>query len=104
MDIPLKDLVKLLNRDFELEYSAATQYINHSAVMNGAPYGDIIKELTIHADEEIQHAIILANQIDYLDGKPSVTVGEILVSDDIDETLSQDFSEEECYKTIQGSN
>ena len=36
MDISIKDLIKLLNRDLELEYSAAIQYINHAAVMKGA--------------------------------------------------------------------
>ena len=36
MAISQKKLVELLNKDLELEYSAAIQYINHSAVMTGA--------------------------------------------------------------------
>jgi bacterioferritin (cytochrome b1) len=43
MAITIDQLVELLNHDLELEYSAAIQYINHSAVMTGAAYGDIIK-------------------------------------------------------------
>ena len=48
MAVTQKKLVELLNMDLELEYSAAIQYINHAAVMTGAAYGDIIKELKIH--------------------------------------------------------
>jgi bacterioferritin len=95
MAITNKKLLDLLNMDLELEYSAAIQYINHSAVMSGAAYGDIIKELKIHANEEIMHAMTLADQIDYLGGSPSVKVGEILTSKDNVEMLKQDLDGEE---------
>ena len=95
MAITIDQLVELLNHDLELEYSAAIQYINHSAVMTGAAYGDIIKELKIHTNEEIQHAMILADQIDFLEGKPSVLVGEISTSQDNQEMLRQDLEGEQ---------
>jgi bacterioferritin len=95
MAIKTEKLVNLMNHDLELEYSAAIQYINHAAVMTGAAYGDIIKELKIHANEEIQHAMTLADQIDFLGGEPSVTVGKILTSKDNDEMLQQDLDGEE---------
>jgi bacterioferritin len=95
MSITTEKLIELLNHDLELEYSAAIQYINHSAVMTGAAYGDIIKEIKIHANEEIQHAMILADQIDFLGGDPTVKVGEIRVSDDADTMLRQDLDGEE---------
>jgi bacterioferritin len=90
-----KKLIELLNKDLELEYSAAIQYINHAAVMTGAAYGDIIKELKIHANEEIGHAMILADQIDYLEGSPSVKVGPVHVSKDNEQMLKQDLDGEE---------
>ncbi len=95
MNITAEKLIDLLNIDLELEYSAAIQYINHAAVMTGAAYGDIIKELKIHANEEIQHAMILADQIDFLGGSPSVKVGNILTSTDNTEMLKQDLDGEE---------
>ena len=95
MSITIDQLVELLNHDLELEYSAAIQYINHSAVMTGAAYGDIIKELKIHTTQEIQHAMILADQIDFLEGKPSVKVGEIRTSQDNQEMLRQDLEGEQ---------
>lgn len=103
MAITTGALIELLNKDLELEFSAAIQYINHAAVMKGAAYGDIIKELKIHANEEIMHAVILADQIDYLKGKPSVGVGEVHVADDNTGMLEQDLEGEEDairrYKT-----
>ena len=95
MAVTTEKLIELLNMDLELEYSAAIQYINHSSVMTGAAYGDIIKELKIHANEEIQHAMVLADQIDYLRGSPSVNVGEIHTSQDNDQMLQQDLDGEE---------
>ena len=95
MAVTIEKLIDLLNMDLELEYSAAIQYINHGAVMTGAAYGDIIKELKIHANEEIQHAMILADQIDYLGGSPSVGVGKIATSKDNDQMLQQDLDGEE---------
>ena len=103
MEVTTEKLIGLLNGDLKLEYSAAIQYINHGAVMTGAAYGDIIKELKIHATEEIQHAVILADQIDYLRGSPTVAVGKIQTSQDNDEMLQQDLEGEEDavsrYKT-----
>ena len=95
MEINIKKLVELLNRDLMLEYSAAIQYIQHAAVLTGAEFGDIIKEIKIHANEEIQHAIILADQIDFLDGVPTVNVGEIKISSDNVKMLEQDLEGEE---------
>ena len=95
MPITLKKLIDLLNLDLELEYSAAIQYINHSAVMKGAAFGDVIKEIKLHATQEIQHAMVLSDQIDYLGGSPSVAVGKILTSEDNNQMLRQDLDGEE---------
>ena len=95
MSVTIEKLIELLNMDLELEYSAAIQYINHSAVMSGAAYGDIIKELKVHANEEIGHAMTLSDQIDYLGGSPSVKVGAIRTDEDNDQMLHQDLEGEE---------
>lgn len=90
----IERLVDLLNIDLTLEYSAGIQYIQHAAVMTGAQYGDIIKELKVHAGEEFGHAMVLADQIDYLGGVPSVDVGQIYTSGDNVEMLEQDLAGE----------
>jgi len=95
MNNNIEKLIELLNLDLTLEYSAAIQYIQHAAVMTGAQFGDIIKELRIHANEEIAHAITLADQISFLGGVPTIEVGEIKTSDDNIEMLNQDLEGEE---------
>jgi len=95
MAITKEKLIELLNKDLALEYSAAIQYIQHAAVMTGAAFGDIIKELKIHANEEIQHAMTLADQIDFLGGVPTVDVGRIEISEENENMLRQDLEGEE---------
>lgn len=91
MAITTEKLIEYLNLDLALEFSAAIQYIQHAAVMTGAEYGDVIKEMKIHATEEIGHAQILADQIDYLRGVPTIEVGRIETSSDAVEMLEQDL-------------
>lgn len=95
MAIELKQLIELLNRDLALEYTAMVQYAQHSGVLTGAEYGDIIKEIKIHANEELQHALILTEQIDYLGGIPTVEVPPARVSQDNKKMLQQDLEGEE---------
>jgi len=90
-----KKLIELLNNDLKLEYSAAIQYIQHAAVMTGAEFGNVIKELKVHANEEIQHAIALADQINYLGGVPTIEVGKIHTDGENKKMLEQDLGGEE---------
>jgi bacterioferritin len=94
MGITKEKMIELLNMDLEKEYGAAVQYIQHAAVMTGAQYGDIIKELKIHATEEIQHATTLADQISFLGGTPSIDVAERKISPDNVKMLKQDLAGE----------
>jgi bacterioferritin len=93
--ISKEELIELLNKDLEKEYAAAIQYIQHSAVMSGAQFGNIIKELKVHANEEIGHALVLADQISFLGGVPSINVDEIKVNIDNVKMLEQDLAGEE---------
>lgn len=95
MVITKERLIELLNNDLSKEYAAAIQYIQHAAVMSGAQFGNIIKELKIHANEEVGHAIILADQIDFLGGTPTIDVGEIKIDEDNKKMLEQDLEGEE---------
>ena len=90
-----EELIKLLNYDLTLEYAAAVQYIQHAAKVTGAEFQSIQKELVVHANEEIGHAIQLAEQIDYMGGEPTIEVAERHVSDDSVEMLKQDLAGEQ---------
>ncbi len=92
--IAKEELIKLLNKDLALEYTAIVQYTQHQGVLKGAMYQSIQKELMIHAQEELQHATILAAQIDYLGGVPTVEVPPAKISDDNVTMLQQDLGGE----------
>ena len=77
-----EQLVELLNKDLGLEYTACVQYTQHQGVLKGAMYQNMQKELIIHAQEELGHATILAAQIDYLGGVPTVLMPTPKISPD----------------------
>lgn len=95
MKITMKKLLAELNKDLEWEYAAAIQYVQHAATINGAQFDSIQKELLIHAQEEMQHAVMLAEQIDFLGGVPTVDVEKREISANSLEMLKQDLVGEE---------
>lgn len=84
-----------LNKALELEYAAAVQYIQHAAVITGAQYDAISKELVVHANEEIGHAVKVSEMLVDLGGVPSVDVEKRLVSRDASTMLEQDLAGEQ---------
>ena len=59
-------LIDLLNEDLSREYQAIISYVVYSQVLKGAEYMNIADELAVHAGEELAHALVISNQIDYL--------------------------------------
>jgi len=93
-NITKEQLINLLNKDLALEYTAMVQYTQHQGVLKGAMYQSMQKELIIHAQEELQHATILAAQIDYMGGVPTVDVPSAKISGDSVTMLQQDLDGE----------
>src|SRR5439155_9013161 len=89
-----KQLIELLNEDLSREYQAIIAYVVYSQVLKGAQYMKIAEELEAHAAEELQHALIVSNQIDYLGGMPTVTPTPVKVSDKPEELLRFDLENE----------
>lgn len=87
-------LIDLLNEDLSREYQAIIAYVNYSQVLKGAAYMNIAAELETHAAEELQHAITIANQIDYLGGMPTVTPKPVKTSDKAEDMLRFDLANE----------
>ena len=87
-------MIQLLNGDLAGEYQAIIAYTVYSQMLKGAAYTDIARELEQHAGEELQHAIKIAKQIDYLGGTPGVTPKPVKVTDDPVEMLRADLANE----------
>ena len=87
-------LIQGLNEDLAREYQAIIAYVTYSKVLKGAEYMNIAGELEKHAGEELQHALTVAEQIDYLGGTPVVQPKPVKVSDDNEEMLRADLANE----------
>jgi bacterioferritin len=67
-----QELIAALNEDLAREYQAIIAYVVYSQVLKGAAYMAIARELETHAKQELDHALTIAKQIDYLGGTPAV--------------------------------
>jgi bacterioferritin len=89
-----RDLVDLLNKDLSREYQAIISYVVYSQVLKGAAYMNIAAELEKHALEELNHALIIAKQVDYLGGMPAVTSLPVRTSENAADMLRYDLEQE----------
>ena len=92
------ELVRLLNEDLAREFQAIIAYTVYSQTMKGAKYQHIANELKLHAAEELNHALIIAKQIDYFNGTPVTQPKKVKVSDKPEEMLRFDLENE--HETI----
>ena len=93
-DITREQLVGLLNEDLAREYQAIIAYVVYSQVLKGAQYMSIAAELEKHAKQELEHALTIAKQIDYLGGMPTVTPKSVRTSEKAEEMLQFDLDNE----------
>jgi bacterioferritin len=89
-----EELIQLLNEDLAREYQAVIAYVVYSQVLKGAQYMKIAAELQLHAGEELQHALIIAKQIDYLGGMPAVAPKPVKTSEKAEDMLRFDLDNE----------
>jgi bacterioferritin len=90
-----EEFIAELNKDLAYEYGAAVQYVQHASTITGAQYDAISKELIIHSNEEMMHAVKLSDAISDLGGVPTIDVEERKVSSDSTKMLEQDLGGEE---------
>src|SRR6476646_11655083 len=89
--ITREKLIDKLNEDLAREYQAIIAYVVYSQVLKGAEYMNIADQLETHAQQELQHALIISRQIDYLGKMPTVTTRPVKVSEDPKEMLRFDL-------------
>ena len=87
-------LAELLNEDLSREYQAVIACVVYSQVLKGAAYMNIADQLEIHAKQELDHALIISRQIDYLGKMPVVTPKPVKTSEDPKEMLRFDLDNE----------
>ena len=93
-EVTRERLAELLNDDLSREYQAIIAYVVYSQVLKGAEFMNIADQLAIHAKQELDHALIISRQIDYLGAMPSVTPLAVKTSEDAKEMLRFDLAQE----------
>jgi bacterioferritin len=92
-------LIEMLNEDLSRECQAIIICRVHSQMINGAAaYRKIAKGLEQHAQEELQHALIIGDQIHSLGGIPQIRPKLVKTSDNTEQMLR--FELENGYETI----
>jgi bacterioferritin len=87
-------LAELLNEDLAREYQAIIAYTVYSQVLKGAQYMAIADQLAIHAKQELEHALTIARQIDYLGEMPTVVPKAVKTSEKAEDMLRFDLENE----------
>jgi len=90
----LQELIAGLQEDLSREYQAIIAYTVYSNALKGAKWMNIAAELRKHAHEELQHALIIADQIDYLGEMPNATPKSVKLSDKAEDMLRFDLDNE----------
>jgi len=89
------DFIDHLNGDLSSEFQSIVQYVQHSATIKGPEFGSIVAEMSQHLGQELEHAKILASQIDFLGGTPTLLVPGIADCPDGAAALKADLDLEE---------
>jgi bacterioferritin len=87
--------VAKLNEDLASEFRSIVQYVQHINSIKGAKYQQVVADLREHVSQELEHAMILASQVDFLGGTPSCHVPEIETLETAGAALNQDLNLEE---------
>jgi bacterioferritin len=94
VSISRERLAELLGEDLAREYQSIIAYVVYSQVLKGAEFMNIADQLEIHARQELEHALIISRQIDYLGKMPTVNPKPVKTSEDPREMLRFDLANE----------
>lgn len=94
MNPAIQELIEGLQQDLSREYQAIIAYVVYSNALKGAQWMSIASELKKHAHEELQHALIIGDQIDYLGGMPNATPKEVKLSEKPEDMIRFDLDNE----------
>jgi bacterioferritin len=87
--------VQGLQDDLAREYKAIIQYVIFSQKLDTARYMSIAAQLEEHAHQELNHALAVARQLDYLGAYPVHEAKSVEVSEDNEQMLWADLHAED---------
>ena len=90
----LQALIQGLQEDLSREYQAIIAYVVYSQALKGAQWMSIAAQLQKHAHDELEHALTISDQIDYLGAMPNATPVNVKLSDKAEDMLRFDLDNE----------
>ncbi|MBN2779359.1 MAG: ferritin [Bacteroidales bacterium] len=106
LTLDTEKLIQMLNEALAEEWLAYYQYWIGARVMEGPMRSEIEPELLLHADEELAHAVLVANRILQLGGKPLLNPNQWIkfakcdyeepIDPYVEEILNQNLKGERC--------
>jgi bacterioferritin len=91
----INELIQGLQEDLAREYKAIIQYVIFSQKLDKAQYMNIADQLQEHAHQELNHALLLSRQLDYLGAYPVHQPAKIEVSEENEGMLWADLKAED---------
>lgn len=76
LDLDVKKLIQMLNEALSEEWLAYYQYWIGARLMEGPMRSEIEPELLVHANQELNHAVLVVERIIQLDGTPVLDPSE----------------------------
>src|SRR6056297_1301225 len=97
------ELIQMLNEALSEEWLAYYQYWIGARVMEGPMRTDVEQELLVHADQELNHAVMVAERIDQLGGTPVLSPADWMKLSKCDyETPSDPYIEKILDQNLKG--
>jgi bacterioferritin len=90
-----QEFVEQLNEDLKTEFQSVVQYVQHVALITGPEYLSTVDELKLHLAQELNHAVVLATQIAFLEGTPTTEIAGVPLWRDSKAALEDDLRLEE---------
>jgi bacterioferritin len=90
-----RELLEMMNRAIARELQVSIQYMWQHIQWVGVKGFSVRDQLKLIAINEMTHAELIADRLNYLGGKPTTTPDEIKVGEDLKEMITFDIGAEE---------
>ena len=89
-----QEIIDALNRDLSDELAAIVQYMWHHVMGSGMESQSITAQMRLTSLDEMRHAEMLAERIDYLGGVPTATLSQVYMGGALRKMVEDDLAGE----------
>ncbi|MBI4317719.1 MAG: ferritin [Chloroflexi bacterium] len=89
-----QQIIDALNKDLSDELAAIVQYMWHHVMGAGMDSAAITAQMRLTSLDEMRHAEMIAERIDYLGGVPTATLSQVLVGGELRKMIQDDLDGE----------